>query len=104
MNDIFSVKSIYGLIYKCEFGHENIWHFIWKIKVPPKLNTFLWLISIGKLLSNEQWARRGLTSDSSCNSCSIPVESIIHILGTVRWPNVFGISLVCLIKFKTHLT
>ncbi|KAI5339005.1 hypothetical protein L3X38_018277 [Prunus dulcis] len=56
------------------------WKFLWKLKIPPKLNIFFWLVFQGKILSNEQRARRQLSLDASCGSCHWPVESILHIL------------------------
>ncbi|XP_021827477.1 uncharacterized protein LOC110768097 [Prunus avium] len=55
------------------------WHFLWKLKIPPKLQIFLWLVFQGKILSNEQRVRRHLVDDPACNYCNWPVESILHI-------------------------
>ncbi|CAL2254548.1 unnamed protein product [Prunus armeniaca] len=52
----------------------------WKLTVPPKLKFFCWLMYHGKILSNEQRAKRQLTVDASCKSCGCGIESVIHLL------------------------
>ncbi|KAM2637494.1 hypothetical protein EV1_021984 [Malus domestica] len=78
-NGVFTVKSAYNLFFDEEDLPDSCWDFIWRVNVPPKLKVFLWLMSKGRLLSNEQRVRRQLTSDSSCMTCCGPIESIAHI-------------------------
>lgn len=63
----FSVKSAYNLFFR-----ECFWRdFCWKLKIPPKLQYFMWLAAPqGKILTNEQRVRRQLKNNSSCGFCS----------------------------------
>lgn len=68
-NGVFIVKLAYNLFLDGEDLPDSYWDFIWKINVPPKLKVFLWLMSKGRLLFNEQQVRRQITSDYSCMIC-----------------------------------
>ncbi|BFG15821.1 hypothetical protein CerSpe_020950 [Prunus speciosa] len=78
-NGLFSVKTAYTLLFHGSEWPSYDWHFLWKLKIPPKLQIFLWLVFQGKILSNEQRVRRHLVDDPACNYCNWPVESILHI-------------------------
>lgn len=70
------------------------------MKIPPKLQNFLWLVFQSKLMSNEQRYKRQLAMDSSCNFCGWGSESLIHIFRDcprARWvwerilvPNIYS--------------
>ncbi|XP_048422575.1 uncharacterized protein LOC125469371 [Pyrus x bretschneideri] len=80
----FSVKTAYLSL----FGDDDIipwkWNFIWKLKLPPKLVTFLWTIGHGKILTNVQRARRGFTNNPCCPICPNIEESMDHIFRSCR--------------------
>ncbi|BFG41860.1 hypothetical protein CerSpe_281350 [Prunus speciosa] len=78
-NGVFSVKTAYNLFFAGPSWPESSWAFLWKLKVPPKLQIFFWLASHNKILSNEYRVRRQLAIDSSCEFCDWPVESVLHI-------------------------
>lgn len=42
-NRNFSVKTAYDSLFHAQHIFEWKWHFIWKLHVPPKIKTFLWL-------------------------------------------------------------
>lgn len=50
---VYSVKSMYVVL---NFGGINI-HCVWKIKVPPKIYFFLWLLFHNKLLTRDNLVR-----------------------------------------------
>ncbi|CAL8168851.1 unnamed protein product [Prunus armeniaca] len=79
-NGIFSVKSAYNMVFEGSTCSDVAWTFLWKLRIPPKLHIFFWLVFQGKILSNEQRVRRQLSLDASCGSCHWPMESILHIL------------------------
>ena len=54
--------------------------FSWDINIPPKLQIFFGSVFQGKILSNEQRAKRQLTVDLSCSLCGWPIEPVLHIL------------------------
>lgn len=37
------------------------WNAIWKLKVPSRIKTFLWLVKHGKIMTNSNRARKGQT-------------------------------------------
>jgi hypothetical protein len=74
---IFSVKSIYGAL----LGYEALPYntSIWKLKLPPKINVFLWYLYKGVILTKDNLARRHWQGDRKCCFCSSE-ESIQHLL------------------------
>ncbi|BFG33690.1 hypothetical protein CerSpe_199640 [Prunus speciosa] len=77
---IFTVKSAYELLFAETSEVDPFWQSVWKLKIPPKLKIFAWLLYQGKVLSNDQRAKRHLTLDPSCLICGWLSESILHIL------------------------
>ena len=73
----YSVKSFYKLI---NFGGipSVIKNDIWKIKVPPNIHVFLWLVYYNKSLTRDNLAKRRHVEDMSCVFCSEP-ETIQHL-------------------------
>lgn len=55
------------------------WDFIWKLHLPPKIKTFIWLIGHGKILTNVQRERRNLTADPNCHRCKFLPETMEHM-------------------------
>ncbi|KAJ8898838.1 hypothetical protein K2173_008147 [Erythroxylum novogranatense] len=80
-NGNFSIKSAYGLLTK-DFTKEekDIWKVVWKWKGPQRVKTFLWLLSHGKLLTNEARLRRNLAPSASCPICQDHTESMLHAI------------------------
>lgn len=76
----FSVKSAYNLFFRGYFWSDFCWKVLWKLKIPPKLQYFMWLAAQGKILTSEQKVRRQQTNNSSCGFCSWPNENVLHIL------------------------
>ncbi|KAI5325856.1 hypothetical protein L3X38_034930 [Prunus dulcis] len=57
---IFTVKSAYELLF-AEIGWvDSYWDNLWKLKIPPELKIFAWLIYQGKVPSNNQPVKRHL--------------------------------------------
>ncbi|BBH09066.1 hypothetical protein Prudu_021464 [Prunus dulcis] len=79
-NGVFSVKTAYNMFFKGPSWPDYSFSLLWKLKIPPKLKIFAWLIAQGKILSNEQRVRRQLTLDASCGVCEWPIETTLHIL------------------------
>ncbi|KAL5820850.1 hypothetical protein ACOSQ3_022732 [Xanthoceras sorbifolium] len=75
----FSVKTAYNLMLDSDSPPWQ-WNFIWKLKLPPKVLTFLWSLLHGKILTNDHRRARCLTTDSSCPRCFSGLESIDHLL------------------------
>jgi hypothetical protein len=68
-NGLFSVKSMYVIINFRGVTPVNI-HSVWKIKVPPKIHFFLWLIAHNKLLTRDNLSKRQHVDDLTCLFCN----------------------------------
>ena len=53
-------------------------HAVWKVKVPPKIHFFLWLVSHNKLLTRDNLVKRQNVDDTTCVFCTEP-ESCSHL-------------------------
>lgn len=45
------------------------WNNIWKLKVPNRICSFLWLVRHGKILTNSNKKRRGISDEDMCWFC-----------------------------------
>jgi hypothetical protein len=68
-NGQFNVKSMYAFI---NFKGVQIIdvHAIWKLKVPPKIQFFLWLTFYKKLLTRDNLSKRQQVDDLTCVFCN----------------------------------
>ena len=74
------MKSAYNAIASSQdLQQDNNWKVIWKLQVPQKIRTFIWLAFHGKVLSNLERTRRRLTEDPFCHGCTRDVEDLGHI-------------------------
>lgn len=55
------------------------WSMIWKLLVPERVRSFLWLVQHERLLTNLRKSRMGLGSQF-CNHCNAVSECILHVL------------------------
>ncbi|CAL8164317.1 unnamed protein product [Prunus armeniaca] len=78
-NGQFYVKTAYNTFYLDEGSVNWKWDFIWKLHVPPKVKTFLWLLCHKKLRTNAQRLKRKLTNAAVCPRCDCPLESCAHL-------------------------
>lgn len=69
-------------INSCNLGIQGAWSIIWNLKVPPKIQTFLWKVEHGILPSKVLFARRMLviSLDKTCLICKQAFEDQDHIL------------------------
>ena len=77
----YSFKSFYKKInffLKGGGGSAEIKDDIWKIKVPPNIHIFLWLIYYNKSLTKDNLAKRRHVDDMSCVFYNEP-ETIQHL-------------------------
>ena len=76
----FSTKSAYQSIESLNWDeHNSIWAKLWKLPMAQRVRTFTWLLLKGKLLTNEEWFSRSMTSDCSCPICLHYCESLDHV-------------------------
>ena len=78
-NGSFSVKLAYNIFFDGYDQANSPWKLIWKLQIPPKLKTFLWVLCHGKLLTNVQRTKRNLTLDDQCPLCHNSKESLAHL-------------------------
>jgi hypothetical protein len=76
-NGVYSVKSLYAVV---NFGGVQTIdiHSVWKIKVPPKIHFFLWLLFHNKLLTRDNLVKRQNVDDLTCVFCN-EVETCQHL-------------------------
>ncbi|KAL5780992.1 hypothetical protein ACOSP7_006021 [Xanthoceras sorbifolium] len=75
----FTIKSAYNSFFDKGLGDQWKFDIVWKIRVPPKIQCFLWLVAHGKILTNEQRAIRGIVGDSNCPRCENGCENLEHL-------------------------
>lgn len=77
---IFTVKSSYEALYRFKFDlQDGIWKRIWRMGVPERIRTFIWLVKHERLLTNKRNSKMGLVRPY-CGHCIMEVETIIHVL------------------------
>ncbi|GMP89357.1 hypothetical protein CsSME_00040977 [Camellia sinensis var. sinensis] len=85
---VFTTSSAYNII-SGNLSIEEDWNWLWKLRLPQKLKSFLWTALHGKLLTNQSREKKGLTSDPLCLSCN-EVEDMNHLLEPATKPKLFG--------------
>lgn len=79
--NIFSTKSAYDLIRQENRNEEsNEWHNIWKLRVPNRIRSFIWLVKHDRIMCNAERKKRGFTSDERCIICGADKEDVDHTL------------------------
>lgn len=58
------------------------WKRIWKLKFSQRIRQFLWMCLHGRLLTNVERCRKGLTDVGLCLICGHVMENIDHVLRT----------------------
>ncbi|KAK2662000.1 hypothetical protein Ddye_000574 [Dipteronia dyeriana] len=76
----FSIKTAFKGYLDAEIMHVWQWHFVWKLKLPPQIQHFLWVLLHGKVLTNKQRCMHGIGFDASCPKCQSGIENIDHLL------------------------
>lgn len=78
-NGRFTVKSVCDMINNpIDQGNEFMWKDIWKLKVPNRIRSCIWLVSHKKIMSNNVRVKRGFTTDSRA-LCLKDNEDVDHI-------------------------
>ncbi|KAE8684401.1 hypothetical protein F3Y22_tig00111131pilonHSYRG00159 [Hibiscus syriacus] len=77
----FTIKSAYTIrIGGSPDLHDPIWKRIHHYRGIQRIKIFMWLACQGKLMSNDEMARRHFTSDTGCFVCTNGTETIDHVL------------------------
>ena len=62
---------------------------VWKLKIPPRVQFFLWLLSSNRVLTRDNVAKRKEVADPSCLFCA-ENESVTHLFFHCVAKNVWG--------------
>ena len=76
----FTTKSAYEQHQFPSWDDPNpLWRKVWRLPMAQRVRTFTWLLLKGKLLTNCERSKRGLTQDPFCSICSDQVEDLTHV-------------------------
>lgn len=93
-NGLFSTRSTYKVRHHSGVLCQH-YRRLWKIKCPPKVKVFLWVLLQNKLLTREMLARRGCNIVQGCLLCrSDTVESALHLFWTCPYAKEFWSSIL----------
>lgn len=53
---------------------------VWKWSGPARMRAIIWKIAHGKLLTNEERMKRGMSDHNICPRCNSQPESLTHLL------------------------
>jgi len=76
----FSIKSAVRIVQGTETACDSRWKWLWKIRVPYRIQTFLWLLFHRKLLTNVERFRRHIHPNPLCDVCCEEDEDLDHML------------------------
>ena len=76
----FDLKNAYLLAMDSTGEAPFKWQWIWKLKIVPKIQLFVWKCMHRSLRVNQCLLERGLPMDACCPWCHYEVESILHVL------------------------
>ena len=84
-NGNYKVKNAYEVIMQSSHpswnihGQQNVWNLIWGVKVPLKINTFVWKLIQDRLPTLLNLSSRGIPTQTSCPLCNSNAESSTHL-------------------------
>ncbi|KAL4385217.1 hypothetical protein GQ457_15G009690 [Hibiscus cannabinus] len=77
----FSTRTAYDFLTNdlgiCE---SNVWRKIWRLGVPQRIRTFIWLAFHERLMTNVEGVRRHLSALELCGICGGDREDVAHVL------------------------
>jgi hypothetical protein len=76
-NGMLNVKSMYAVINFRGIIHVHV-HSTWKLKIPPNIHFFLWLMAHNKILTRDNMLKRQSVDDLTCVFCN-ELETCIHL-------------------------
>lgn len=79
---VYSTSSAFKLLFDGDQSPPRdvmLFKLIWKLHVPERMRTFLWLIIHGRILTNAERCRRHLSLSDLCPLCSLHSESLLHL-------------------------
>ncbi|KAK8665915.1 hypothetical protein V6N13_006072 [Hibiscus sabdariffa] len=87
-NRVFSVKLAYAIRRGAFQGpEEDVWKLIQRFRGTQRMEIFLWVVCMGRIMTNQERVRRHFSDDASCHLCGDQLEDIDPVLR--RCPNAF---------------
>lgn len=78
---MFTTRSAYQYVKGTITSSANqTWCRLWKLKVPQKCKTFIWICLHDRLLTNVSRMHRGLSDSDICPQCGEHPETELHVL------------------------
>lgn len=74
----FSVSSAFLTVAGDRRGGEEL-SWVWNLKCIERVKIFTWLLAKGKLLTNKERRKRGMSDDATFPRCGDDEETLIHI-------------------------
>ena len=85
----FSIRKLSSMLDELIEECESInWRLFWKIKVPYKVQCFLWMLVLERVPTKMFLVNRGLpipTNQRACPWCGVEAEDINHVFLSCRW-------------------
>jgi hypothetical protein len=79
--NIFEVKSFFRVLSSSGTSSSSFpSRSIWKVKVPLRVNFFVWMATLGNILTLDNMCKRGIIVVGWCCMCKQSGESINHLL------------------------
>ena len=75
----FTIPLAVALLRESDPSDGIQWDWIWKIRVPYRVQVFLWLLFHRRLLTNAERFRRKFSSDPLCGICLEAMEDLDHL-------------------------
>ncbi|GAU26504.1 hypothetical protein TSUD_361370 [Trifolium subterraneum] len=76
----FTVQSAYDLQRGNNLAIEGNWKSLWRWNRPHKIQTFMWITTHERLLTNFRRSRWGNGTSPTCPACGQEDETILHVL------------------------
>lgn len=63
---------------------KELWNQVWKLKVLPKINHFIWRCSVQAVPMKERLYRRRCSQSDMCPICQVEPETLEHAIFSVH--------------------
>jgi len=96
----FTISSAINILQGAVFATESPWNWLWKLRLPHRIQVFLWLLFHQKLLTNSERFRRKFGPDPLCGICLEEAEDLDHLLRKCPhaqgvWQSLNSLGLCC---------
>ncbi|KAJ3683781.1 hypothetical protein LUZ60_014008 [Juncus effusus] len=85
----FPISKVYKLMSNRGVKEVDIAR-VWKVRLPAKLKVFMWMVLQNKILTGENWSRRGGDGPYNCVCCNQQPLETVDRSGTSGWHGLAG--------------